>query len=85
MSENNVPDIEFIGDGNLFQLLCKASSQSEGWTKSVKAMETHNGCIVQVSTQQRSNGGFVVAEALVFVPNVRIDDDINNGRKLVWR
>ncbi len=80
----NVPDVKVVGNGNLFQLLCKASSQSEGWMKSTKAMEVPGGCVVQVTTQQQGfTGNYVVAEALTFVPGVRIADDINGGRKLV--
>lgn len=77
----NVPDIKVVGNGDAFQLLCKASSKAEGWMKSTKAMQIDGaGCVVQVTTQQ----GDHVAEALVFVPNVKIIDDENNGRKLVW-
>jgi len=76
----NVPDIEKFGDGDMFQLLCKASSKEEGWMKSTKAMEIEDvGCVVQVTTQQGDN----VAEALCFVPDVRIVSDCNGGRKLV--
>ena len=28
-----------VGNGDMFKLLCKASSQKEGWMKSTKAME----------------------------------------------
>lgn len=74
-----VSDIVVVGDGNMFQLLCKASSKSQGWMKSAKAMQTPSGCVVQVTTQQGDN----VAEALTFVPGVKIAEDINGGRKLV--
>lgn len=74
-----VSDIVVVGDGNMFQLLCKASSKSQGWMKSAKAMQTPSGCVVQVTTQQGDN----VAEALTFVPGVKIVEDINKGRKLV--
>ncbi len=47
--------------------------------KSCKAMEVSGGCVVQVTTQQWSN----VAEALTFVPNVQIVEDVNGGNKLV--
>lgn len=77
-AKQKVSDIEVIGDGNLFQLLSKASSKSQGWMKSTKAMETVGGCLVQVTTQQDNN----VAEALAFVPFVHIVDDVNGGRKL---
>jgi hypothetical protein len=82
-AKTNVPDIKVVGNGDAFKLLCKASSISEGWMKSTKAMQTPCGCIVQVTTQQRNpDGSYAIAEALTFVPNVKIVDDINNGRKL---
>jgi len=74
-----IADIEIVGNGDMFQLLCKASSKSQGWMKSCKAMQVPGGCVVQVTTQQ----GDHVAEALSFVPGVVIVEDINNGRKLV--
>jgi hypothetical protein len=65
----NVKDIVFWGNGDLFQLLAKASSKNEGWMKSTKAMEIPEvGCVVQVTTQQGEN----VAEAVTFVPGVKI-------------
>lgn len=83
-AQQNVKDICVVGNGDLFQLLAKASSEEEGWMKSTKAMQISNsGCLVQVTTQQRNpDGSYAVAEALTFVPNVIIVDDINNGRRL---
>jgi len=82
MTKKQVSDVKVVGDGDTFQLLCKASSKSEGWMKSCKAMEIPQmGCIVQVTTQQGSN----VAEALVFVPQAEIVDDVNGGKKLVYQ
>ena len=76
----NVPDLRVYGDGDLFRLLCKASSEAEGWMQATKAMEIQGvGCIVQVTTQQHDN----VAEALVFVPGVKISDREGGGRMLV--
>ena len=83
-ARKNVKDIKIVGNGDQFRLLCKASSEAEGWMKSTKAMETPSGCVVQVTTQQRNeDGSYAVAEALAFVPGVKIADDENNGRKLV--
>ena len=83
-ARKNVKDIMVVGNGDMFQLLCKASSESEGWMKSTKACQVYDGCIVQVTTQQRNpDGSYVIAEALTFVPYVVIKDDINGGRKLV--
>lgn len=80
-AQDNVPDLKVFGNGDMFHLLCKASSEQEGWMKSTKAMEIPCvGCVVQVTTQQ----GHSVAEALCFVPGVKIiNDSFNGGRKLV--
>ena len=79
-AQGKVSDIKVVGNGNTFQLLCKASSKEQWWMKSAKAAEIDGvGCVVQVTTQQGDN----VAEALTFVPGVRIADDENGGRKLV--
>jgi len=80
-----VPDLKVIGNGNMARLLCKASSQAEGWMKSAKAIEIPRlGCIVQVTTQQRNpDGSYALAEALTYVPGVKIEEDQNGGRKLV--
>lgn len=83
-ARQNVKDIVVVGNGDMFRLLCKASSQAQGWMKSTKAMQVETGCLVQVTTQQRNpDGSYSVAEALSFVPGVMIVDDENNGRKLV--
>lgn len=80
----NVPDVVFVGNGDTFQLICKASSQSEGWMKSTKAMQIEGvGCLVQVTTQQRNpDESYVCAEAITFVPGVKIAQS-SSGLKLV--
>lgn len=79
-AKENITDLKVVGNGDMFKLLCKASSKTEGWMKSTKAMEIKGvGCVVQVTTQQDDN----VAEAICFVPNVSIGSDINGGRSLV--
>lgn len=71
-AHKQVKDIKTFGDGDMFKLLSKAWSKNEAWMKSTKAMEIpYIGCIVQVSTQQSGN----VAEAVTFVPGVRIVED----------
>lgn len=84
-ANDNVKDLSIVGNGDMFQLLCKASSQKEGWMKSTKAMEISGcGCLVQVTTQQRNpDGSYSCAEALSFAPGVKIVDDEDDGRKLV--
>jgi hypothetical protein len=69
----NISDLKVFGDGDTFQLICKASSESQGWMKSTKAMPTGNGVVVQVTTQQKNiDGTYSLAEALTFVPDVKI-------------
>ena len=79
-AKKNVSDLITFGDGDTFKLICKASSKEEGWMKSTKAMEVVGvGCVIQVTTQQGDN----IAEALTFVPGVKIaliDGDKSNGR-----
>jgi hypothetical protein len=69
----NVPDIQFAGEPDLWKLLSKASSQSEGWMKSTKAMAVGSGVVIQVTTQQRNlDGTYALAEAVTYVPGVII-------------
>jgi len=76
-----VSDIEFWGDGDLFKLISKASSQEEGWMKSTKAMDVGTGCVIQVTTQQRNpDNSYSVAEALTYVPDVTILEYKTEGK-----
>jgi hypothetical protein len=80
-AKKNISDLKVFGDGDLWQLISKASSKEEGWMKSTKAMEIDGaGCMVQVTTQQ----GEHVAEAVAFAPDVAIVGD-GESRKLVAR
>jgi len=73
-AQSKVSDIEVFGNGDTFQLVCKASSQSEGWMKSTKAMNVPGGCVIQVTTQQRNpDGSYSLAEAITYVPSVNFD------------
>jgi hypothetical protein len=82
-ARKNVSDLTTFGNGDTFQLICKAASKNEKWMKSTKAMQIDGvGCVVQVTTQQGDN----VSEAVCFVPGVKIEligGDVANGRKLV--
>lgn len=84
-AHKNVSDLRIFGDGDKFQLICKASSENEGWMKSTKAMEIPGiGCVVQVTTQQKNaDGSYGVAEALTFVPGARLVGNSQHGRELV--
>ena len=76
-AKKNISDLKIYGDSDTFKLLCKASSNNEGWMKSTKVCNLSNGCLVQVTTQQiNPDGSSSVAEALTFVPNQNIDISI---------
>ena len=82
-AKKNIKDIVIYGNTDTFLLLCKASSQDEGWMKSTKVANVPGGCIVQVSTQQKNpDGSYILAEALSYVPGVMIDTE-SDPRKLV--
>ncbi len=74
--KKKVSDVKVFGNGDLFQLIAKASSEEQGWMKSTKAMPTGTGCVIQVTTQQKNiDGTYSIAEALTFVPGVRIYEE----------
>ncbi len=83
-AKSKVSDIVVVGNGDMFQLLCKASSQEQGWMKSAKAAVVPGGVFVQVTTQQRNpDGSYAVAEALAFAPGpFYVVPDVNGGRKI---
>ena len=62
--KRKVGDVEVFGNPDRWVLVCKASSEKQGWMKSTKVMVLPTGAIVQVTTQQ----GDHVAEALTYVP-----------------
>jgi hypothetical protein len=81
-AKQNVSDLKIWGNGDMFKLLCKASSKNEKWMKSTKAMEIPNvGCVVQVTTQQGDN----IAEAVTFVPNAKILEDTDDSGNIISR
>jgi hypothetical protein len=85
-AKKNVKDIQFWGNGDTFELICKASSQEEGWMKSTKAMCAGNSVIVQVTTQQRNpDGSYSIAEALTTVDNAVICEYYNQQDEVVYR
>ena len=77
-AKEKISDIKFVGNPDTFKLLCKASSEEEGWMKSTKVMEVDNGCIIQVSTQQRNpDGSYSLAEAITFASETKIKEKNN--------
>ena len=77
----NVKDIIFWGNGDLWKLISKASSKSENWMKSTKAMVIPTGCLVQVTTQQGNN----VAEAITYVPDAAIEEHKDEDGNVISR
>jgi len=85
-AKENVKDIQFWGDGDTFLLISKASSESEGWMKSTKAMPAGNSVVVQVTTQQRNpNGTYSITDALTTVDNAIIWEAIGPDGKAEYR
>ena len=69
----NTSDVKVFGNPDAWELVCKASSESQGWMKSTKMMSLPSGVLWQVTTQQRNpDGSFSVAEALAFVPAMSV-------------
>lgn len=82
-AKENISDLVVYGDGDTFKLLCKASSQEQGWMKSTKVCNVVGGCLVQVTTQQKNiDLTYSLAEALTYVPGCRIDIE-SDPRKIV--
>lgn len=85
-AKKNVSDLQVWGNGDAFKLICKASSQKEGWMKSTKAMDVSGGCLVQVTTHQRNHDGTnAVAEALTYVPGAVIKETIDPEGNVINR
>lgn len=66
--------VELVGNTDIWQLICKASCDEEGWMKSTKAMQAGTSVIVQVTTEHRNKAGECAsaAEALQVVQNAQI-------------
>lgn len=88
-AKKKIGDVKVFGDGDAWKLICKASSQKEGWMKSTKALHIFGaGCLVQVSTQQKftdchGDTKHAVAEAVTFVPGVGIVEREDEEGKMV--
>ena len=79
-----IADFRVTGNPDIWQLLAKASSPSEGWMRSTKALQVGPDVILQVSERQRNaDGSFTIDNDLIRVENVTIVPDVNDGRKLV--
>ena len=82
----NVKDIVFWGNGDTFKLISKASSEAEGWMKSIKAMKCGKDVVIQVTTQQKNpDGSYSVAEALTTAHNKKIMETTDTNGNVVSR
>ena len=85
-AKKNVKDIQFWGNPDTFLLISKASSESEGWMKSTKAMPAGTSVVVQVTTQQRNpDGSYSISDALTTVDNAIIWELIGPDGKAEFR
>lgn len=85
-AKEKVSDIEVVGDGDLWKLLCKASSKAQGWMKSTKAMNVRRGVLVQVTTQQRNEDGtYALAESVGYVPDMKVGPVKEDGGRSLER
>jgi hypothetical protein len=76
--KNSTPDLVVFGDSDVWRLLCKASSENQGWMKSTKLLDTPLGTVIQVTTEFRefeTEEVTACAEALTFVPGLHYDFD----------
>jgi hypothetical protein len=74
-----VQDIEKYGDPDKWKLICKASSQAQGWMKSTKAMDIPGyGCLVQVSEQQ----GDQLSTSITPIQGVGVYPSVKGGYRL---
>ena len=77
-------DVRVIGNPDMWQLLAKAGSQSEGWMRSTKGLQVGPHVILQVSERQKNpDGSYTIDNDLIRVENVTIVPDVNGGNKLV--
>lgn len=78
-AKQKIGDLFVYGNGDAWQLVCKASSKKEGWMKSTKAMDVGAGLLIQVSTQQGSE----VAEAITYLPGGKLIKDEGGNPKII--
>lgn len=83
-AKTSTPDLFVFGAPGEWELISKASSESQGWMKSTKAMTAAGGVVLQVTTEFRKNGEVTsCAEALQFIPGAKIDTDSDGLKRVV--
>ena len=87
--KESTSDIVIFGNENTWLLLSKASSKSQGWMKSTKAMEIEGqGCLVQTCTEFRTKDLTQVtacSDSVTYVHGVRIDTIVDEEGKVIER
>jgi hypothetical protein len=81
---NQVNDIKVFGNPDLWQLICKGSSESQGWMKSTKAMQIGNNVVIQTTTQQKVIS-YVITDSSTTVENAKIVEDKDESGKVIGR
>lgn len=83
------PDLVVFGDGDMWKLLGKVSSESAGWMGSTKAMEVPGGCIIMITNRLKNpDGSWAISDAVTpVIPNARIipDKDPNDHNIIIGR
>ena len=72
-----------VGNPDAWKILCKVSSEEQGWMKSTKVMAVGNkGVMMLVTTEHKSNGVITCcSETLQFMAGIRLQE-INGELKL---
>ena len=85
MVKRGAKDLRVYGNPDAWVLVCKASSEQQGWMKSTKAMNIPGCCLIQVTTEFRdptTNELLACAEAITCVPQVHYNPEIGIFEKI---
>ena len=64
----------------------KAYDKGRTWFKSTKALQLPNGVLIQTSNEQTNNNGSTsICDALVFVPDVQIEEYLTEDNKTICK
>ena len=67
-AQKSATDVVVVGNPDAWELICKASSQEQGWMKSTKRLQVERGYLYQTETQQRNpDGSWALSQALQYV------------------
>lgn len=71
-------DLQTIGDVKPWVILFQESSEKEKWSKTTRAMQLKDGCLVQtIIMSESTNGVNSIETALVYVPGAVIQMNSN--------